>query len=86
MLQVFSIFDSKAVSYNPPYFMSTKGQALRAFSDLVADPKSSIHAHPEDYSLYCLGEFDVLAGKLLPVSEPVYLDSALNYVKDPVRG
>lgn len=57
-LLCFSIFDSAAATYNVPFFMTTKGQALRAFNDLVNDPTSTINKHPEDYSLVYVGDFD----------------------------
>lgn len=58
ILRVFSVFDSKAEVFSTPFFMSTRGEAVRAFKDLVNDPNSSVSRHPDDYRLMCLGEFD----------------------------
>jgi len=41
----------------------------------VLDPKHDMHRHPEDYSLWILGEFDDATGAMLPV-EPVLVARA----------
>lgn len=58
VLKVFSIWDIKAELFSSPFFMGTRGEAVRAFKDLANDSQSSISRHPEDYRLMCLGEFD----------------------------
>lgn len=63
-LKVFSILDTKADAFMSPFFMSTTGQAVRAFKDLVNDPKSSVYKHPGDYRLVHIGLFDDQLGKL----------------------
>lgn len=61
---LFAIYDLKAEAYNPPFTVATKGQAIRAFSDLVNDSNSSISKHPEDYVLFKLGTIDISTGAL----------------------
>lgn len=56
--RIFSIFDSKLDAFAPPFFMSTLGQATRAFTDEAFNPQSLLSKHPEDYTLFELGEFD----------------------------
>lgn len=77
ILQCFSIFDSKAAAFAPPFFMARPELALRAFRDLAADPAASIAKHPEDYSLYLVGEFDDATGMLKAAGQPVHLATAL---------
>lgn len=74
--RMFSIFDSKAANFSTPFFMHTNGLAIRSFSDLVNDPKTRIHLHPEDYSLFYLGEFDDLIGNFVNTDKPVNLVTA----------
>lgn len=57
-LKAFSVYDSKAEAYMQPFFMKTKGEALRAFMDTVGDSNHPFHRHAEDYTLFYLGEFD----------------------------
>lgn len=80
-LKVFSIFDVKAKVYSNPFFMPQSGQAMRAFGDLVVDEKSEVCRHPEDYSLFQVGEYDDNSGifdKTFQV--PVFLCKAVDFV------
>ncbi len=58
LLQVFTVFDSKAEAYLPPFYLITRGQAIRAFTDSVNDPNHQFAKHPEDYTLFLLGSFE----------------------------
>jgi hypothetical protein len=64
ILQIFSVFDVKAGAYAPPFFMPTKGMAIRAFEEHCRDEKSAPFKHPEDYFLFHLGEFDDATGAI----------------------
>ena len=75
-IQVFSIYDTKAGAYAPPFFMARPELALRTFRDLAADPQSQVNKHPEDYVLYLLGEFDDITGALKSAGQPVQLATA----------
>ena len=61
----FSVFDKKASSYGTPFFVPTRGVALRSFSDLANDQRSVVAQHPEDFALYEVGSFDDIGGVLL---------------------
>lgn len=80
-IQIFAVYDKKAVAYNLPIFFHQKGQALRAFTDAVTDEQSPFHKHPEDYCLHHLGEFSDQTGIISPLTNPVPLEEALNCVK-----
>ena len=64
MKVIISVYDVKADVYTPPFFVHTKGEAVRSFSDEVNNKGSAIAAHPENYMLFCLGEFDESSGAL----------------------
>jgi len=74
---MFSIFDKKASAYANPFFFAHKGQALRALEDVVADSQSQLYRHPEDFTLYHLGEFDDATGAIKPIVPPVFVEEAL---------
>ena len=63
-LKVYSVFDKGIMAYMRPFFMQAHGQAIRGFEDLVRDKDSDIGRHPEDYSLFYLGDFDDHSGEL----------------------
>lgn len=54
---IYVIHDVKAAAFLQPWFCSTDAIAVRAFSDCVNDPKHNFGMHPEDYSLFCIGDF-----------------------------
>lgn len=59
-LYVFSVRDIKADSFGQPFYSTSKGQAVRSFSDEVnrAAQDNLLYQHPEDFELFILGEFD----------------------------
>ncbi len=56
--QVFTIYDSKAECYMPPFFTQTKGSAIRLFSDTCNDREHQFYIHSEDFTLFQLGSYD----------------------------
>ncbi len=55
---MFVIYDAKANAYFQPWFLTTEMQALRVFSDCCNDKEHNFGRHPEDYTLFTIGEFD----------------------------
>jgi hypothetical protein len=63
-MQIFSVYDVKAECYLTPFFQNTVAQGIRAFEDINENPNTVINKHPEDFSLYHIGVFDVSSGKI----------------------
>lgn len=85
-LKIFSIYDSKAWFFGNPFFDHREGNVIRGFSDAVnsSDPSNGYSKHPEDYSLYLLGEFDTDSGEF-DIHKPKNLvtASALKQIINP---
>ncbi len=62
--KMFVIYDSKANAYLQPWFLTTQPMAQRAFSDCVNDEDHNFGRHPEDYTLFTIGEFDDANAKI----------------------
>lgn len=58
ILQMFVTFDSKAEAYLPPFFVQSRGQALRSFEDTVNDTSTLLNKHPGDFTLFHAGTYD----------------------------
>lgn len=84
--RMFSVHDVKCNTFLSPFIAPTNGSAIRSFSDIVNQPESVIHKHPEDYNLYFVGEFEQDSGALLPLTAPVFLESALNLLPSNGQG
>lgn len=76
-----SVRDKKAEAFHPPYAVPTKGIAIRAFGDALLKGGSDLSAHPEDFDLFQVGEFDQISGRV-GVFPPVSICSGLDFRKD----
>ena len=56
--KIFSIFDSKAGAYLPPFFMPESAMATRVFGDCVNSKDHQFGKHPGDYTLFEVGVWD----------------------------
>lgn len=79
-LQVFSVYDTKAAAYFPPFFLPKQAQAVRAFQQCVNDPKHQWGAFPQDYTLFLIGLFDDDTGQLQCLA-PRSLGNGLEHLK-----
>lgn len=78
---VFAVYDNKIGTYAQPFFSQTISAAKRSFVDAASDPSTLLSKHPEDFSLFHLGEFDDSTGFLDPLTAPENLGLAASYLK-----
>jgi len=76
-LKIYTVRDSKAGFYGPPFYLRTHGEAERTFQQLANDPKTNVFTYPEDYDLYHLGEFDDQTGKANIIDTPQHIIKAV---------
>lgn len=62
----FSVFDSKAMTFGQPMFVSNTAVMFRMMKDEVAreGPDNMLNRHPEDFGVYAVGSFDDETGVL----------------------
>lgn len=78
IMKMYSVFDSKLAVFGRPWFSQRDAAAIREFSDAVNDgsnPNNQWFRHPEDFSLFSIGEFDDENAELIP-QNPVNLVTA----------
>lgn len=75
-LEVFCVYDSATGAYMQPFFARSTGEALRSFTELANDPKTSVHKYPSDYTLFLLGFWDDNSG-IFSTSPPERVIGAL---------
>ena len=61
---MFSVYDSVAEGYLPPFQADTLGAAERMFGDMVNRESHPFNRHPDHYTLYVVGKFDSHTGQL----------------------
>lgn len=64
MMRIFSVYDVKAEIFQKPFTASKIGEAMRGFTDVVKDKNHALGQHPEDYSLFEIGNFDEKIGEV----------------------
>lgn len=79
--KIFTVYDSKVEAYLQPFFMRSKGEAIRAFSELVNDPQHNFSKYPSDFTLFELAEFTDETAGLFPLKTPVSLGVGIEFVK-----
>jgi len=65
MMKICTIYDSKAEAYLTPMFFQSCAQGVRSFTDIVNDKSHAIGLHPEDYTLFCIGDWDERKGEIV---------------------
>lgn len=85
ILNVYAFYDIKASFYSAPFFLVHDSLAMRAATDLVADPNTTIGRHPADFALMKLGTFDDQTGNF-EVGLPMNLAICTAFLPRPVQG
>lgn len=79
-MKILAIFDTAVEGYMRPFFAQSIGSGIRAFADLAQDPEHPVGAHPEDYHLFSLGEFDDRTGEIHVNQAPQRVSSAVEFM------
>lgn len=79
MSKIFAVWDSKVEAYLTPFFMRTKGEAVRAWQSVVNDPKTNFAKYPGDYTLMEIGEYDEYSGNIKGHEKKVAIGTALEF-------
>lgn len=72
MKHVYAVKDLAVQGFGDCFLVRAPGEAMRSFQDEVnrTDGKSAVAAHPEDYELYKIGEYDDTTGQLSGLNKP----------------
>lgn len=84
-LKIFSSYDNKAKIWSRPMFAPNEGSMLRSWADIANDKSHPIGQHPEDYTLYIIGEFDEFEGTFLIHETRTSLGLASGFVKQQAQ-
>ncbi len=84
--EIFSIFDSAARAYLPPFVLPEETMAIRVFSDCVNSGDHQFGAHPGDYTLFNLGVWDNSKGVIMPLLACKKVCNGLELVVVPGSG
>lgn len=63
-MNIYTIYDSKAEYYLPPFFARTHNEAIRTFSQAVNDSQHHIGQNHSDFTLFFIGSYDETNGHI----------------------
>lgn len=78
---IYSVYDSAAEAYLPPFMLPTEGMALRTFADCCNDPNHNFGRNPDDYTIFLFGMFDDVRGKYELEKAPISKGVGIEFVK-----
>lgn len=75
---VFTILDNKSHVHSPPFQTRHTGEAIRMFTDLCNDDRSTVSKYPADFQLVQIATFNDELGVYQNI-DPIYLGTADQY-------
>lgn len=85
VLKVFSVRDEKIGIYMKPFMDAHLGNALRSWTEACNEPQSPFCKYPTDFTLYEVGTFDDLEGRLIPLTVPHKISTASEVIREPAE-
>lgn len=80
IVQVFSIYDTKARIYSRPFFAINGETAGRMFGAAALDASTELAKYPLDFFLFHVGSFNDEQGVFDNLPAPVNLGAAATYI------
>lgn len=77
--KAFAVYDIKSELFSPPHFQETNGVAIRSFGEACLDDKTQMGKHPEDFSLYCIGDYNIETGEFTSLLKPLQISNATEF-------
>lgn len=77
MKKVYSVYDSKAEAFKPPFVAVSRGVAVRMIRAAAMDEATELHKFGADFTLFEIGEFDERTGRVEHLEAFVNLGTAL---------
>lgn len=78
---MYSVFDSKAETWLPPFLANADGEAARMIAQAALHPDTSLAQYPDDYTLYRIGVFDNVSAAIECVSPPKHVANVVSLVQ-----
>lgn len=63
--KIFCFKDEKSETYGPPMTVETQGVFIRQIQEQLPQGQAIWSKHPQDFSIFELGEYDIYTGKIL---------------------
>lgn len=81
-MKIFTIYDSKAEAFLPPFYERSTGLAVRAFEDAANNSEHQFNKYPSDYTLFELGEFNETTAEFTHLKAHINLGLAVIFIHE----
>lgn len=78
---LIAVQDIKASAFLNPITVRTTAEGIRQFESQVKNKESLFHAHPSDFILFALGEYNELTGEIKPYEQIRTLATATEFIQ-----
>lgn len=78
---LLAVHDRQLNAYLRVFPVPSKGAGIRSFRDITNDVKSDVNKHPEDYTLFHVGNFNDETGAVAGLASPEQLAIATNLIE-----
>lgn len=66
MLRIYTVHDVASKHYGSFHTARTDDEATRSFASVINQEGTMMYGSPEDFTLFCIGEFDQETGEVIP--------------------
>lgn len=77
-MQLFSIWDRKAMVWKDPICVAHLPALMRSLSRAMNSPENPVAEFAEDFELYRVGFFNNESGEITPVNPPEFVEQMAN--------
>lgn len=81
LTECYSVYDVKAEAYAQPFFAANDAVAERMFGMVVNEKAGPLNQYAADYTLFHIGQFDVMGGFLVPAKTGRPIAKAIELLK-----
>ena len=81
IIRIYAIHDKAAEAFGSPLFFQTDAMAERAFTQAINDDANQYGKSPEDFTLFCIGDYDDESGQLIPAEINGKIGNGLQYLR-----
>lgn len=62
--KLFVFKDAKSATYGPPFADENRGKVIRSIQEQLAQKQAVWAKHPQDFTLFEIGEYDLRTGQV----------------------
>ena len=78
---LYSILDTKAIIYSPPFAAANDAIAIRMVMDILRNQDNNLSRYPDDHELYCVGYWDEVNGDILATDKGPKIVDPISKIK-----